>query len=70
MLLAAGCSVDLPANDCMTPLMGAAEANHAGTVKLLLEAGADKTLVCNNGRTALWFAEENGNDAVAALLRG
>ena len=69
MLLAAGCSVDLPKNDGKTPLMGAAEANRAGTVKLLHEAGADKALVCNNGRTALRYAEQNENDAVAALLR-
>ena len=70
MLLAAGCSVDLPANDGMTPLMIAAHSNHAGTVKLLLDAGADKALVCDDGKTALLCAEQNGNDAVAALLRG
>ena len=69
MLLAAGCSVDLPTNDGVTPLMDAAESNHAGTVKKLLEAGADKALVCNNGRTALWYAKQHGNDAVAALLQ-
>ena len=70
MLLAAGCSVDLPTNDGVTPLIGAALSNHAGTVKLLLEAGADKTLVDGNESTALSHAEHNGNDAVAALLRG
>ena len=70
VLLAAGCSVDLPTNDGMTPLMFAARFNHAGTVKILLEAGADKTLVDGNESTALSHAEENGNDAVAALLRG
>ena len=69
VLLAAGCSVDLPTNDGVTPLMVAALSNHAGTVKLLLEAGADKALVCNNGQTALWYAEQDGNDAVVALLR-
>ena len=53
----------------MTPLMRVAQSNHAGTVKILLEAGADKTLVDRNERTALSHAEENGNDAVAALLR-
>ena len=70
MLLAAGCSVDLPTNDGETPLMCAAEFNHAGTVKLLLEAGADKALVDNKGRTALCHAEKAENNAVAALLRG
>ena len=70
VLLAAGCSVDLPKNGGVTPLMGAAHSNHAGTVKILLEAGADKTLVDGNERTALSYAEENGHDTVAALLRG
>ena len=69
VLLAAGCSVDLPTNDGMTPLLCAAQFNHAGTVKLLLEAGAVKALVDSNGRTALWYAEQNGPDAVAPLLR-
>ena len=41
-----------------------------GVVALLLEAGADKALVDNEGRTALWHAEKSGNGAVAALLRG
>ncbi len=68
VLLAAGCSVDLPNNDGVTPLMDAAHFNRAGTVNLLLEAGADKALVCNNGRTALWFAKSSGK--IAALLRG
>ena len=54
----------------MTPLTRAAQSNHAGTVKILLEAGADKTLVDGNESTALSYAEENGHDAVAALLRG
>ena len=69
MLLAAGCSVDLPTNDGETPLMRAAQFNRAGIVKLLLEAGADKALVCDDGKTALRYAEQSGNDAVAALLR-
>ena len=69
VLLAAGCSVDLPTNDGMTPLLCAAQFNHAGTVKLLLDAGAEKALVDSNGRTALWYAEQNGPDAVAPLLR-
>ena len=47
----------------------AVSGHSAGTVKLLLEAGADKALVSNDGRTALRYAEQNGNDAVAALLR-
>ena len=68
MLLAAGCSIDLPTNLGEPPLMCAVLAIHAGTVKLLLEAGADKALVCSSGRTARRYAEERDNDAVAALL--
>ena len=49
--------------------MDAARSNHAGTVKLLLEAGAVKALVDSNGRTALWYAEQSWPDAVAPLLR-
>jgi len=40
--------------------MGAAVSNHAGTVKLLLEAGADKDAQNARGATALLFAAEGG----------
>ena len=68
MLLAADCSVDLPANNGVTPLMDAAQSNHAGTVKLLLEAGADKNAQDVEGETALSTAAENGCEAVVEVL--
>ena len=73
VLLAAGCSVDPPDMFGLTPLLGAAVSNESGTststVKLLLDAGANKALVCNDRKTALWYAEQGGKDAIAALLR-
>ena len=43
-------------NDGTTPLMAAVMTNCAKKVKLLLEAGADKDAMTNDGRTAYWFA--------------
>lgn len=43
-------------SDGTTPLMAAVMANCAEKVKLLLEAGADKDAMTNDGRTAYWFA--------------
>jgi len=73
VLLAAGCSVDPPDMFGLTPLLGAAVSNESGTststVKLLLDAGANKALVSNDRKTALQYAEQKGKDAIAALLR-
>ena len=52
----------------MAPAVGGA-GGRGRRAALLLEAGADKALVCNNGKTALQYAEQSGNDAVVALLR-
>jgi ankyrin repeat protein len=50
------------------PLHQAAVAGHEELVRLLLNAGADKTARCDRGKTPADYARERGHDAVAALL--
>ena len=52
LLLEAGASRDLAANNGETALMLASHNGHLEVVRLLLECGADKDLVMNDGRTA------------------
>ena len=47
----------------------AAAQGHVSTVVLLLAHGAERSLVDSAGRTALSYAEENGFDKVADILR-
>jgi hypothetical protein len=47
----------------------AAWEGHLNIVRLLLEHGADPALASADGRTALFYAEEQGRDEVAALIR-
>ena len=51
-----------------TPLTGAAMMGQVGTVKALLELGADPALKMKDGATALSNAKENGNQEVIALI--
>ncbi|HUQ52214.1 MAG TPA: ankyrin repeat domain-containing protein [Gammaproteobacteria bacterium] len=51
-----------------TALMIAALEGHAAVVELLIEAGADPTLVDEEGSTALTLARSSGNLDVAAKL--
>jgi len=37
-------------------------------VRMLLDAGADKTARCDRGKTPAEYARERGHDAVAAIL--
>ena len=46
------------------------DAKRSRVVVALLEAGANKTLVDNCGKTALQLAKEGGYDQVAELLQG
>ena len=48
--------------------MLASDAGHAGVVSLLLDAGANKGLRDNNGRTALILASRAGHVEVLSLL--
>ena len=68
----AAAAIDLnhPKNtDGSTPLMTASYYGKPEVVRVLLAAGADKDLRCNNGYTALDFAIQQKKDACAALLR-
>ena len=52
-----------------TPLMNAASMGEAEIVELLLENGADPSLMDNNGKLAADWAEENGKTEIASRLR-
>ncbi|XP_065337937.1 uncharacterized protein LOC135938275 isoform X1 [Cloeon dipterum] len=68
-LLQLGCfSVDDRTTDERTPLHLAASREDAQACKLLLQNGADATLVNNEGSNALHFACEGGNLDVLELL--
>ncbi len=51
-----------------TALMVASLGDHAGCIRLLLDAGADKDANAHNGRTALMNAAEKGHADCARLL--
>ena len=65
-------SLDITAKYCLTALMLAVIANHTEVVRLLVTAGADTTIKGSYGsfeRTPLQYAEENGKQEIAAILR-
>ena len=69
VLIAAGASVDARKDDHgHTALMVAARCGYADVVKLLIEAGADQTVVDGKGKNARDVANENGSVDVLALL--
>ncbi|AMD21523.1 HFL333Cp [Eremothecium sinecaudum] len=59
LFLAFGASVNGYSKDGMTPLMAAVGRGHFGTVKLLIEAGADPTKCDRNGRSVLSYAKDS-----------
>ena len=67
----AAAAIDLnhPDNWGWTPLMTASACGRTEVVRVLLAAGADKDLRTNEGQTALDYAIEENEDAIAALLR-
>jgi ankyrin repeat protein len=69
VLIAAGAKVDDIDNCGFTALMVAAQNGAEHAAEALLQARADITLR-TDGKTALDFAEENGNGSVAELIRG
>lgn len=70
-LLAVGANVNLVPDDHSgwTALIAAASAGHAGTVEVLLRAGADPTIQSKAGETALDIARKQGHAEVARLLQ-
>jgi hypothetical protein len=54
--------------EVQTPLMYAAAHGYTESVRILIDAGADASIVDNNGRTALMLAEEEGHDEIVDLL--
>jgi ankyrin repeat protein len=69
LLLARGATVNLrDTEERFTALMFAASEGQDKVVRLLLEHGADPSLVDADGDTALTFAKQNGHRAVVAIL--
>lgn len=61
--------LDLVDDSGYTALMKGAMMNQKECCVFLLEAGADKTIKNEFGFTALSFAENNGNETLASIIR-
>jgi ankyrin repeat protein len=60
--------VDQADEDGRTPLWGASEGGHEGTVRLLLDRGAAVDQADEDGKTPLQVARSKGHEHVARLL--
>jgi ankyrin repeat protein len=70
ILLAHGAEVNvIDGEEGWTALMFAAAEGHADIVRMLLDHGADPGLIDIDGESAVTFAENNGHNDVAAILR-
>jgi len=70
ILLEWGAKVDIVEDTTgATPLMFAAYVGSLPCVELLLEYGADTLIKTKQGAMAFAFAEENGHEGIAGLLR-
>jgi ankyrin repeat protein len=68
VLIAAGAEINSQQAGGYTPLHQAAAAGLTEMTELLLEAGADPTLPCMQGKTPLDYARERQHNAVLQLL--
>jgi ankyrin repeat protein len=68
-LIAAGVQLDWANQQGMTPLMRAAQVGANAIVRRLIDAGALVDLTDFTGRDALAWAETNGHQRAAAMLR-
>lgn len=62
-------TVDVSGGTGMTALMMAVVGGHRDVVKILLDAGADTTLINHNGESAMDEAEKGGIEGIVTLLR-
>ncbi len=69
LLIDAGARINNANQQGMTPLMRAAEAGAIGVIRRLLEAGATVDATDFTGRDALSWAEINGHERAATILR-
>ena len=70
ILLAHGAEVNvIDGDEGWTALMFAAAEGHTDIVRMLLDRGADPRLMDMDGESALTFAQNNGHEDVAAILR-
>jgi len=71
-LLSFGAAVNERDSEGMTPLILSAISGSIRIVRMLLLAGADRTITDNKNRTALFMVEEdpeNVNEGVAEMLK-
>jgi len=68
LLLGRGASVNARQQVGYTPLMGAAGGGREDIVQILLDHGADASLLSDDGKTAADVAREHGHPALAAKL--
>jgi ankyrin repeat protein len=68
LLIERGADVNAAQTAGYCPLHQAAVAGREDLVRMLLDAGADRTARCDRGKTAAEYARERGHAAVTALL--
>jgi uncharacterized protein len=68
ILIAQGADVNMEQAGGYTPLHQAAAAGLEDIVRILMEAGANPSLACHQGKTPADYARERNHDAVAKLL--